>query len=339
MDLRPGKIIICMKKIFITGATGFIGQELTKRLAGEEHQVRALYRSKAKATSLLHNNIELVKGDLLDTAAIRKGLQDCEEVYHLAAYAAMWSPDPKVFERLNLEVTRQLLEAAKNAGVRKVVVTSTAGVIGPSDEQAVDESTPRKVDFFSEYERTKWLAEEFISEWESGSTQVVIVNPTRVYGPGLLSVSNGVTRMIDLYIRGKFRVLPGKGNRIGNYTFIEDVVEGHIRAMDKGRHRERYLLGGHNISYTDFFSVLSEVTGRRYRQVPLPPHLLTAVSQLMLWRATYLGIPPMITPRWADRFNNYDWAVSSQKAVQELEYKITPLQEGLKRTTEWLETR
>ena len=165
---------------------------------------------------------------------------------------------------------------------------------------------------------------------------MVIVNPTRVYGPGLLSVSNGVTRMIDLYIRGKFRVLPGKGHRIGNYTFIEDVVEGHIRAMDKGRHRERYLLGGHNVSYNDFFWVLSESTGIRYRQIPIPPRLLTVASHFMLWRARHFGVPPLITPRWADRFNNYDWAVSSQKAVQELEYEITPLREGLTRTAEWL---
>lgn len=325
-----------MKNIFITGATGFIGRELAMQLAAEGRHVKALFRSESKAADLDQDKIQLIKGDLLAADTLRAALQDCEEVYHLAAHAAMWAPDPRTFERLNFEATRLLLDLAREAGVRKVVVTSTAGVIGPSDDRAVHEDTERTVNFFSEYERTKWLAEEYIRQWDSGPMEVVIVNPTRVYGPGRLSVSNGVTRMINLYIQGKFRVLPGRGHRIGNYAFIEDVVAGHRLAMEHGRRRERYLLGGVDVSYSGFFQKLAQVTGRQYRQITLPPQLLDLTARFMLWQAQRFGIPPLITPGWADRFNNYDWAVSSRKAETELGYRITPFELGLEKTVNWL---
>lgn len=326
-----------MKRIFVTGATGFIGSELTKRLLKEGHQVTALYRSAGKATSFSgSDNIRLLKGDLLDEKALHTAMQDCDEAYHLAAFAAMWAPEPGIFEKLNFEATRRLLEIAREKGVKKVVVTSTAGVAGPSTGQEVAEDTERKVDFFNEYERTKWQSEEFIRHWDSGPMQVAIVNPTRVFGPGLLSVSNGVTRMIDLYLRGRFRILPGKGHRIGNYAYIEDVVNGHLLAMEKGRHRERYLLGGHNVSYFSFFETLAQVAGRKYRQIPLPPQAIFLLSKFMLWRANRFGIPPLITPQWVARLNNYDWAVSSQKAKNELGYQITPFEQALENTVHWL---
>ncbi|HQU60391.1 MAG TPA: NAD-dependent epimerase/dehydratase family protein, partial [Saprospiraceae bacterium] len=321
-----------MKKIFVTGATGFIGRELTKRLSEEGHQVTALYRSVVKANALSQDNIRLLKGNLLDETTLHTAMQDCDEVYHLAAFAAMWSSDPRIFDKLNFEATRRLLEIAREKGVKKVVVTSTAGVIGPSIEKEVTEDTERNVDFFSDYERTKWQSEEFIRQWDSGPMQVAIVNPTRVFGPGLLSISNGVTRMIDLYLRGRFRILPGKGHRIGNYAYIEDVVDGHLLAMEKGRHRERYLLGGNNVSYSNFFETLGQVGGRKYRQIRLPPQAILLLSKFMLWRANQFGVPPLITPQWVDRFNNYDWAVSSQKAKNELGYQITPFKQALEST-------
>lgn len=326
-----------MKNIFITGATGFIGSELVKKLAGEGHQLKALYRSEAKAKALKFENVELIKGDLLATSALEKAIEGCDEVYHLAAYAATWAPNPNIFHQVNFEATRHILEIARKAGVKKSLITSTAGVIGPSHEKKlVDENTKRKVGFFGEYERTKWLSEQHILNWDGGDMKVVMVNPTRVYGPGLLSKANSVTRMIDSYLKGKFRVMPGSGKRIGNYAFVQDVVDGHILAMEKGRHKERYLLGGNNVSYIEFFDELSKVAGKKYSQFPIPPQFLTLAARFMLWRAEWFGKPPMITPDWARKFNNYDWAVSSRKAEAELDYRITPFAEALQQTVEWL---
>ena len=142
------------KKIFITGGTGFIGRKLTLKLANEGNDVVALIRSKSKAASLQHEHISFVEGDLFSIEALEKGMNGCNEVYHLAAFASVWAKGD-TFEQVNINGTLNILKAAKKAGVQKIVVTSTAGVIGPAIDGPVNEATPRQVDFFTDYESTK----------------------------------------------------------------------------------------------------------------------------------------------------------------------------------------
>lgn len=325
-----------MKKIFVTGATGYIGQELCRELAARDYSVIGLYRSERKAGMLRDSGIELIKGDLLDIGGLEDVLKDCDEIYHLAAFAAMWAPEPGMFFKVNVQATIDLLTMARDANVKRVVVTSTAGVLGPSNGEVIDENSEREIDFFSDYERTKHMSEDYIMSWDTGNMEVIIVNPSRVFGPGLLSTSNGATRMIQKYIKGNFRIKPGDGQRIGNYCFVDDVVKGHIKAMEKGRHKERYILGGNNVTYEEFFRVLSEVAGKKYRQIAIPVPLIKMLARIHLMRANIFGVPPLITPKWADKFNNHHWALSSQKAKQELDYHITPLEKALHKTVEWL---
>lgn len=325
-----------MKNVFVTGATGYIGQELCRELAARDYLVKGLYRSEGKANALRDTSVQLVKGDLLDMDSIEEVLEDCDEIYHLAAFAAMWAPEPGLFYKINVQATIDLLTMARDANVKRIVVTSTAGVLGPSNGEIVDENTEREIEFFSEYERTKHMAEQFIMAWDSGDMEVVIVNPSRVFGPGLLSISNGATRMIQKYIKGNFRVKPGNGKRIGNYCFVEDVVQGQILAMEKGRHKERYILGGNNVTFEQFISTLSKVSGKHFRQIPIPVPLIKLAARFYLMRAKMFGIPPLMTPKWADKFNNYHWALSSQKAEQELDYRITPLEKAMQKTVKWL---
>lgn len=325
------------KKVFITGATGFIGKSLTLKLAEEGKNVIALFRSESKTEGLEHPNIELFKGNITEGEKLAEVFQDCDQVYHLAALANLWAKDPMQFTRVNFDATVDLLDAAKKAKVKKVVVTSTAGVIGPSNHLPVNEDTVRSAPYFGAYEQTKKLAEDYIRNYENGKMQVVMVNPTRVYGPGALSVSNGVTRMVKLYLQGKFRMIPGRGDKIGNYVYVDDVVDGHLLAMKKGVHGERYLLGGENIVYREFFDKITELTGKKFNMVKIPASVIFAMARMMAWRADLLGIPPLLTPDWARKFISYDWEVSSQKAVDQLGYKITSLQKGLEQTISWLE--
>ena len=326
-----------MAHILITGATGFIGTSLALKLANAGHNIHALYRSEAKAKKLQHPNIQLFKGDVLNEKSMSLAMESCTQIYHLAALANLWAKDADSFTRVNVEATRNLLEMAKAKDVQRLVITSTAGVIGPSTKgQFVDENTIRTTPHFGDYEITKKRAEDFISTFDAGKMKVVIVNPTRVYGPGELTVSNGVTRMVKLYLEGKMRFIPGKGDKIGNYVFVEDVVDGHILAMEKGRHKERYLLGGENILYADFFEKLAAVSGKKYRQFNIPTSIIFSMAHFMEWRATKFGIPPLLTPDWARKFLHYDWNVSSQKAEKELGYKITSLEEGLRKTVAWI---
>ncbi len=322
-------------KVLVTGATGFIGINLCNELVKRGYIVNALYRSEAKAKFLKHKKINLFKGDITDIKSIENAMVNCDYVFHMAAYAEVWSKKSDTFYRINYLGTKNVLDIAEKAGVNKIVVTSTAGVFGPSDNEVVNEDTRRKVNYFSLYEKTKAEAEELILKRAAKGLNVVIVNPTRVYGPGLMSPANSVTKIIKLYSEGKFRFLPGNGKSIGNYVFINDVVNGHILALEKGASGEKYILGGENVSYVDFFKVLAEISGKKYILFKFPLYLMLFISFLMLLFAEGFGVKPLITPGWVRKYN-YNWLSSSDKARKNLGYKITPLRKGIAITLDFL---
>jgi nucleoside-diphosphate-sugar epimerase len=324
-------------KYLITGATGYIGTQLTKRLIAQGHTVHALYRSEAKAAELRQlQGVSLKKGDLLDKPSLAAATDGCDAVFHVAAYAKPWDKDPKTFYHYNLDGAVNVFEAARQSGVKRVVFTSTAGTISPNQGGPSDEATPRSVDFFTDYDRSKGQAEEAAASMSGRGLEIVTVNPSRVYGPGLLSDSNGVTRMVKMYLAGKFRLLPGDGNSVGNYVFIDDVVEGHMSAMRQGRAGERYILGGTNASFNGFFQVLSDLSGKHVRMLRVPLPVMNAVAHFMEARANLTGTPPVLTPPWVKRFH-FNWELSIEKAQKELGYEPLGLEQGLAKTVNWLE--
>ncbi|MHA7099208.1 farnesol dehydrogenase [Roseivirga pacifica] len=322
------------KKIFITGSTGFIGRKLAMKLAQEDNRVVALIRSKQKAKDLQHDNISFVEGDLFSTDAIAEGMEGCDEVYHLAAFASVWAKDD-TFHRVNILGTENILDIAQKQGVGKCVVTSTAGVIGPAIDGPVNEDTPRQVDFFTDYESTKYESELKIKERVRNGQHVVIVNPTRVYGPGPLNVSNSVTKLVKQYIEGKWKFMPGDGMSTGNYVFVDDVINGHILAMANGRAGERYLLGGEDATYHELFDTIAVIGGQKHKLYKMPLGVMLTFGKLQLFMAERFGRQPMITPGWVRKYL-YKWSVSSAKAETELGYKITSLNDGIQQTVNWL---
>ena len=167
---------------------------------------------------------------------------------------------------------------------------------------------------------------------------VVIVKPTRIYGPGELGDSNGVTRMIRDYIKGRWHFIPGHGRSLGNYVYIDDVVDGHILAMQRGRTGERYLLGGSNLSFNEFFSIMREVAGCRHFLIRVPLSIGVSVAGIMMMRTKLTGRMPLITPGLLKRYH-HNWAVCSDKARDELGYDPLGFREGLRRTLTWLDTK
>jgi farnesol dehydrogenase len=320
-------------KIFLTGGTSSIGAYIVKKLIEQGHTLHLLVRSKKNLPNLLsHEQIHLFEGDLSQLSLLKNAMEGCEQVYHLAAIAKVWLKDPKVFFDVNLTGTTNVLEAARLNNIKRTVITSSAGVYGPSHFGKVTETKNRELDFFNEYESSKALAELKIKEFyiEHG-LDVVIVSPTRVYGPILFGIPGSINILIDKYINGSWRILPGTGKEIGNYAYIEDVAHGHLLAMEKGKAGHTYILGGENTSYVEFYGHLSELSAiqRKLYKVPLTFQNIFASIQLFL--AEKFGIEPSITPKWLAK-GKYHWEVSSEKAVKELGYEITPLKEGLKRT-------
>jgi len=325
--------------IFITGATGFIGSKLALRLASGGHTIHALYRSEEKAVSLKVPNIKLFKGDILDKESLIAAMQNCEQVYHTAAYTNVWDKDHSLIYRLNIEGTMNVLQAAIISQVRRIVCTSTAGVLGTSTgDTLLSENSPPPEKYFIDYESSKAILERILNVFSLTGHDIIIVNPSRVYGEGILSESNGVTRMIDSYLRGKWRIIPGNGKGTGNYVHVDDVVNAHILAMEKGTNGDRYIIGGENASYTAFFNLLAETSGKKYTLIRMPAFLMFFVSYLMMLKVHIFGGKPLITPSLVRKFI-CNFKLSSSKAIKELGYEPLSLKEGLKKTVTWLNQR
>jgi farnesol dehydrogenase len=187
------------------------------------------------------------------------------------------------------------------------------------------------------YEQTKIQAEEKVREAvRTRDVDVVIVNPTRLYGPGPIRASNAVTRLILGYLKGTWRVLPGNGKSKGNYVHTEDMIQGMTQAMAHGRKGERYLLGGSNMDLSELFGKVGEVTGIQRWLIPIPTPFLIMTAWCMQGWAAITGHPPLITSGWVRKYLLNDWAADSSKARKELGYGPRPAEEGIRETYEWL---
>ncbi|MCK4417508.1 MAG: SDR family oxidoreductase [Candidatus Latescibacteria bacterium] len=322
-------------KLLVTGATGFIGSNLTRFLCSRGYVVRALCRPTSNINVLSDTTVQIYRGDVLDISSVKRAVDGCDYVFHLASYAKNWAKNPQAFFEVNVIGTKNVLEASKQANVKKVVVTSSCMTFGTSKGEPRKESDRRSMDFFSEYESTKSYAEEIVLEFVRNGLPVVIVNPTRVFGPGLLTEGNSVTKMIELYLQGKWRLILADGSAVGNYAFVEDVVLGHWLALQQGCLGERYILGGENLTYNAFFDTLAQISQRHNTMIHVPVWLALAFSHIEVLLARGFGIYPLITPRWISIFSA-DWVFSSKKAQTELGYRITSFREALQKTLVWL---
>jgi nucleoside-diphosphate-sugar epimerase len=322
-------------KIFITGATGYIGQRLMERLLAQGHEVKALVRSIPDDSTFNHPKLMFQVGNLLDRVSLEKGMEGCNQAYHLAAYARPWAKNARTYFEINVQGTLNMLEAARKAGVEKLVYSSSCAVLGRSNGSPITEDHVRDIHFFTEYESSKHIAEMYVRNYSKNGLETVIVSPSKVYGPGLWTESNVVSRLVQLYLEGEWHVIPGDGKSLGCFCFIDDVVNGLLLAMAHGRPAEKYILGGENFHFNDFFKMVKTLTGKNHFLVHVPVWLMLLFGWKEEVSSSLFGRDPLITRKWIVKYN-YDLACSSEKAIRELGYKITPFKEGLTTTLRWL---
>jgi nucleoside-diphosphate-sugar epimerase len=326
-------------KVLMTGANGFLGIRLVRTLATRGVQVRAIVRKRDGNPALVHPNIELVEGDFSVLSVLEDALQGISQVYHLAAISNDWSLDSRDFYKVNVDATLQLIEVSRRAGVEKILITSTAGTIGPPDPDhlvPVSENHVRHVRFFTDYECSKILMEERVQHYVKAGMHIVLVNPTRIFGPGPIERKNPYLILIRSYLHRTFAPYPAFKTQLGNMAYIDDVVEGHLLAMEKGRSGERYLLGGSNVTFGDLFKTLTKITGHQGRPIAVPIFVFRLLASIFKLRARWFKKTPFLTHAWIDK-SLYSWPVSSEKAVQELGYQISDYETALRRCISFID--
>lgn len=325
-----------MSTALVTGGCGFIGDHLVRLLRERGEEVRVLDQAPPETPRA---GVEYVRADITDVPAVRNAVEGVDTVYHLAAKAGLWDPDPTIFERVNATGSRAVFQAAEEAGVERAVHCSTEAVLKSRRRRSSTEPIDEEVwlephELAGAYARGKWAAErEALAAAERG-LHVVVVNPTVPVGPDDRNLTPP-SRMLLGYLNGDY---PAYVRSFYNMVDVRDVAEGHVRAAERGRSGERYLLAAHDLSMREILDLLEELTGLpmpRWR-VPYPVAWITAVSSQL--RARITGNPPtapltgLRIARDPDRFTN-------RKARSELGMDFRPLRASLEDQVRWFRDR
>jgi dihydroflavonol-4-reductase len=325
-------------KCFVTGATGFVGANLVHALNAAGHEVRALIRPGSDLRGLQGASYEPVSASLLDRQALAAVLRGCDWCFHVAASYHLWLPDYAPLYAANVDGTRAVLEAAGDAGCRRIVYTSTVGVLRPppadlAQPQPADESAlATEAEMTNPYKRSKWRAEAVARELAARGLPVVIVNPTAPVGPRDVKP----TPTGEVIVEFLNRAMPAFLDTGLNWVHVRDVAAGHILAAERGRVGERYILGHAEGNWTlqQAFAVLAELSGQPAPRLRVPYWLALAAAHLDEWKARWTGRPPK-APLAGVRMARYKMFFTPAKAVRELGLPQTPPRRALAEAIEW----
>jgi farnesol dehydrogenase len=314
-----------------------LGGRVAVRLSGAGHEVRGFVRDPARWTERPKNS-EVVRGDVLDAAALRRAVSGCAAVVHCAAMVKVWAKDKSEFDRVNVGGLRHVLEFAQAENAR-VFYTSSFIALGPTDGTTLDEDSPRRPGAaHNDYGRTKEAADRLAREAAASGARIVRLYPGVVYGPGSITAGNHVVQNLILHARGKVPGLLGVGDRRMSFAFVEDVVSGFAAALERAKDGSAYILGGDNKTLVDLFAAFQAETGIAPPKLKIPYGVARIVGRLQRWRAELFGVEPELTDEVV-RIYAHEWAYSSARAEAELGYRVTPLREGIAKTVAWLRER
>lgn len=322
--------------VLVTGGTGFVGANLVRELLADRHHVRVLVRKASDRRALDRCAVDVFEGDLLDRQSLRAAVGGVRHVYHVAADYRLWARHHDELYRANVEGTRNVLEAATEAGAERIVYTSTVGALGiPKDGGPGDEQTPVALaDMVGPYKASKFLAERVAEEWAARGAPVVTVNPSAPVGPWDVKPTPTGQMIVD-FLRGK---MLGSLDTGLNLVHVRDVARGHILAAERGRPGQRYILGHRNLPLRDIFEMLAGITGRRAPRLRVPYPLAWAAAAGMEMAARVTGRPPAV-PLTAVRMARKRMYFSAAKAVHELGLPQTPVEDALREAVAWFVER
>lgn len=317
-------------RVLVTGATGMVGNGIARRLVADGHEVRALVRPSSDR-SALPDGVVAVFGDVTDPTSLPSAVDRCEVVFHAAGLPEQWRRDESDFDRVNRQGTANVLAAARDAGVRRVVYTSTMDVFRKGPDGALREDQPDPEPKPSAYERSKVAAEREVDRFLEDGLDVVLLNPAAVYGPS--PTDTGTTQLFTRIAQGKVPMLPPGGMSL---AFVDAVAAAHVAAVERGATGERHLLADTYVTIRDLARRVSDALGLERKLPPVAPvWLLRAVARGSAPVARALGIPPLLAPGELE-FLLWEAQVDNTKACEQLGYEPVDLDTGIARTIEHL---
>ena len=317
-----------MRPTLVTGATGFLGWHVAKRLLARGDEVRALVRSTSKVPEL---DVEVVAGDLRDPESLRRAVAGCQVVYHVAADYRLWAKDPRELYASNVQGTRNLLLAAREAGVERIVYTSTVGCIGIPQDRPGDEATEVSLEEMTgAYKRSKFQAEQVALEFARSGLPVVIVNPTTPVGDHDFKPTPTGKVVVD-YLKGDMPAFVDTGL---NLVDVNDTAAGHLLACECGRIGERYILGCENLTLQQILERLATVSGGQAPRWRIPYGVAYAAGLASTGWANLTGHEPR-APLDGVKMARKKMFVSQDKAKRELGFNPGPVDGALKRAVDW----
>ena len=322
-------------KVFITGATGFVGSHVARALAAQGAELRLLVRPTSRLDNIAGLRAETATGDLRDPRSLKKAMVGCEFVFHVAADYRLWVRDPDQMYRSNVEGTRTIIEAARETGVRRVIYTSSVATMAFTREGHIaGEDSPVSIkDMVGHYKRSKFMAEQIALEAGNNGANVVVVNPTTPIGEYDIKPTPTGRIVVD-FLKRKFPAYVDTGLNLAD---VKEVARGHLLAMEKARPGQRYILGGENLTLKQILDKLSALTGLPAPTMKVPHGVAMGFAVFdQFFTGTILGKEPRATID-AVKMGRKKMFASSAKAERELGYKVLPVEDALRRAIDWFQ--
>jgi len=319
----------------VTGATGLVGAHVVRALLAKGWAVRALRRPSSPAWPAGEPAPEWAEGDLRDPDSLRRAAEGCDAVFHVAGHYALWAEDEAIFHTVNVEGTRNVLAAARAAGVARVVHTSSVACIGeaPPGGLADEDTVVRPSDLCGGYKRSKLAAERVVQEAVAEGQDVVIVNPASVIGPGDVKPTPTGKIVLD-FLQGRIPFYLDTGL---NFVDVRDVAEGHVLAWEKGQAGRRYILGHPtgNATLREFLQLVGDAAGRRPPRFRIPYALAWLAGATSTFVADRLTKRPPAVPLVGVQMSRHRMFFDPSRAIAELGLETRPLEETVRDAVAW----